>query len=135
MCQPNISVGAFAIADAVNIVLLMLRIGVSTVLLLHHPTARGEDLPTATVAAERGHQVTLFDAAAEVGGQFNVAKRIPGKEEFHETLRYFRKRIEETGVQVRLNTRVTAREKKEKYTIYIYICPSTYPFIYQCIPY
>ncbi|HAF93057.1 MAG TPA: NADPH-dependent 2,4-dienoyl-CoA reductase, partial [Pseudomonas sp.] len=46
-------------------------------------------------------------------GQFNVAKRIPGKEEFHETLRYFRKRIEETGVQVRLNTRVTARELLE----------------------
>ncbi len=70
-------------------------------------------LAAATVAAERGHQVTLFDAAAEVGGQFNVAKRIPGKEEFHETLRYFRKRIEETGVQVRLNTRVTARELLE----------------------
>jgi len=70
-------------------------------------------LAAATVAAERGHEVTLFDAAAEVGGQFNVAKRIPGKEEFHETLRYFRKRIEETGVQVRLNTRVTARELLE----------------------
>ena len=70
-------------------------------------------LAAATVAAERGHQVTLFDAAAEVGGQFNVAKRIPGKEEFHETLRYFRKRIEETGVQVRLNTRITARELLE----------------------
>jgi 2,4-dienoyl-CoA reductase (NADPH2) len=40
-------------------------------------------------AAERGHQVTLFDAASEIGGQFNVAKRIPGKEEFYETLRYF----------------------------------------------
>ena len=39
--------------------------------------------------AERGHRVTLFDAADEIGGQFNLAKRIPGKEEFHETLRYF----------------------------------------------
>ena len=47
-------------------------------------------LACATVAAQRGHQVTLFDASDEIGGQFNVAKRIPGKEEFHETLRYFR---------------------------------------------
>ncbi|WP_172675222.1 NAD(P)/FAD-dependent oxidoreductase, partial [Stenotrophomonas pictorum] len=59
----------------------------------------------ATVAAERGHQVTLFDAAGEIGGQFNVAKRIPGKEEFHETLRYFRHQLAETGVDMRLNTR------------------------------
>lgn len=62
----------------------------------------------ATIAAGRGHAVTLFDAAAEIGGQFNVAKRIPGKEEFHETLRYFARRIELTGVTLRLNTRVTA---------------------------
>ncbi len=48
-------------------------------------------LAFATVAAERGHKVTLFDAGSEVGGQFNVAKRIPGKEESYETLRYFRK--------------------------------------------
>jgi len=61
-------------------------------------------LACATVAAERGHQVTLFDAAAEIGGQFNVAKRIPGKEEFHETLRYFRHKLAETGVSVRLDT-------------------------------
>ena len=49
-------------------------------------------------AAERGHEVTLFEAAREIGGQFNVAKRIPGKEEFDETLRYFRARLERTGV-------------------------------------
>jgi len=49
-------------------------------------------LAAATVAAERGHQVTLFDAASEIGGQFNVAKRVPGKEEFYETLRYFQNR-------------------------------------------
>ena len=61
-------------------------------------------LACATVAAERGHQVTLFDAASEIGGQFNVAKRIPGKEEFHETLRYFRHKLAETGVNVRLDT-------------------------------
>jgi len=62
-------------------------------------------LACATVAAERGHKVTLFDAASEIGGQFNVAKRIPGKEEFHETLRYFRHRLVDTGVDVRLETR------------------------------
>ncbi|WP_339806601.1 NADPH-dependent 2,4-dienoyl-CoA reductase, partial [uncultured Marinobacter sp.] len=65
-------------------------------------------LAFATVAAERGHQVTLFDAAAEIGGQFNIAKRIPGKEEFHETLRYYRVMLEKLDVDVRLNTRVSA---------------------------
>ncbi|NZA27633.1 NADPH-dependent 2,4-dienoyl-CoA reductase [Luteimonas sp. SJ-92] len=59
----------------------------------------------ATVAAQRGHRVTLFESADEIGGQFNLAKRIPGKEEFHETLRYFRHRIAETGVELRLSTR------------------------------
>ena len=62
-------------------------------------------LAAATVAAERGHRVTLFDAASEIGGQFNLAKRIPGKEEFHETLRYFRRKLELNQVEVRLNTR------------------------------
>ena len=65
-------------------------------------------LACATVAAERGHRVVLFDAASEIGGQFNLAKLIPGKEEFHETLRYFRTRIEDTGVELRLDTRVDA---------------------------
>jgi 2,4-dienoyl-CoA reductase (NADPH2) len=69
-------------------------------------------LAFSTVAAERGHKVTLFDAGSEVGGQFNVAKRIPGKEEFYETLRYFRKMLDKTGVDVRLNTRVSAEELK-----------------------
>ncbi|XQE68630.1 FAD-dependent oxidoreductase [Pseudomonas sp. P3C3] len=64
-------------------------------------------LSAATVAAERGHSVTLFDAAGEIGGQFNVAKRVPGKEEFYETLRYFKKKLETTGVDLRLNTRVS----------------------------
>ncbi|MGO4223549.1 FAD-dependent oxidoreductase [Lysobacter sp. TAF61] len=59
----------------------------------------------ATVAAERGHRVTLFEAGDAIGGQFNLAKRIPGKEEFHETLRYYSRRIEQTGVELRLNTR------------------------------
>ncbi|RPM29654.1 NADPH-dependent 2,4-dienoyl-CoA reductase [Pseudomonas aeruginosa] len=64
-------------------------------------------LSAATVAAERGHEVTLFDAAGEIGGQFNVAKRVPGKEEFYETLRYFKRKVEITGVDLRLNTRVS----------------------------
>ncbi|WP_374496919.1 oxidoreductase [Vogesella indigofera] len=64
----------------------------------------------ATIAAGRGHAVTLFDSASEIGGQFNVAKQIPGKEEFHETLRYFARRIELTGVTLRLNQRVSAAE-------------------------
>ncbi|MFZ4482278.1 MAG: FAD-dependent oxidoreductase, partial [Rhodoferax sp.] len=67
-------------------------------------------LAFATTAAQRGFEVTLFDAASEIGGQFNVAKSIPGKEEFHETLRYFRRQIELTGVTLRLNHRVTAQE-------------------------
>ena len=57
----------------------------------------------ATTAAERGHQVTLFDAADRIGGQFNIAKRIPGKEDFNETLRYFGRRIETSGVTLKLN--------------------------------
>jgi 2,4-dienoyl-CoA reductase (NADPH2) len=67
-------------------------------------------LSAATTAASRGHKVTLFDAADEIGGQFNIAKQIPGKEEFYETLRYFNRQIELTGVNLRLNTRVTAEQ-------------------------
>ncbi|MFT3922862.1 MAG: NADPH-dependent 2,4-dienoyl-CoA reductase [Myxococcales bacterium] len=62
-------------------------------------------LSFATEAKKRGHQVTLFEQAATIGGQFNMAKLIPGKEEFEETLRYFRRQLELTGVDVRLNTR------------------------------
>ena len=69
-------------------------------------------LSFAAVAAERGHKVTLFDAGSEIGGQFNVAKRIPGKEEFHETLRYYRVMLDKHGVEVRLNTRVSVDELK-----------------------
>jgi 2,4-dienoyl-CoA reductase (NADPH2) len=65
-------------------------------------------LAFATTAAQRGHSVTLFDSAAEIGGQFNVAKQIPGKEEFYETLRYFGKQLQITGVDVKLDTRVSA---------------------------
>ncbi|MGW8389609.1 oxidoreductase [Pseudoduganella sp. HUAS MS19] len=65
-------------------------------------------LSFATTAAARGHDVTLFDAGSEIGGQFNVAKKVPGKEEFNETLRYFGRQIELTGVKLHLNTRVDA---------------------------
>ncbi len=67
-------------------------------------------LACATTLAERGHAVDLFDGAAEIGGQFNMAKRIPGKEEFHETIRYFRRRLETTGVRVSLSRRVSAAD-------------------------
>ncbi|MFB8121083.1 FAD-dependent oxidoreductase [Streptomyces sp. NPDC055962] len=65
-------------------------------------------LACAVTASERGHAVTLFDAADEIGGQLNVARRVPGKEEFDETLRYFRTRLAEEGVELRLGTRATA---------------------------
>ncbi|MEU6992160.1 NADPH-dependent 2,4-dienoyl-CoA reductase [Streptomyces sp. NPDC046465] len=70
-------------------------------------------LAFAVSAAERGHDVTLFDAAAEIGGQLNVARKVPGKEEFDETLRYFRTQLELRGVDVRLNTVATADELTE----------------------
>ena len=61
-------------------------------------------LAYATTAAERGHKVTLFDAADEIGGQFNLAKLVPGKEEFYETLRYYGRMIEKLGIELKLNT-------------------------------
>ena len=67
-------------------------------------------LTAATVAAERGHEVHLFDAAPAIGGQLNMAKVIPGKEEFHEMLRYLGTRVEDTGVQLHLNQRVEAAD-------------------------
>ncbi|MCU4313945.1 FAD-dependent oxidoreductase [Acinetobacter bereziniae] len=70
-------------------------------------------MSAATIAASRGHQVTLFEASTEVGGQFNLAKVVPGKEEFHETIRYFKVQIEKTGVDLRLNTKVN-REQLER---------------------
>jgi 2,4-dienoyl-CoA reductase (NADPH2) len=67
-------------------------------------------LSAATVAAERGHAVTLFDAWDRIGGQFNIAMRIPGKEEFTETIRYFGRQLELAGVEVRLGRRVSREE-------------------------
>ena len=62
-------------------------------------------LACATTLASRGHGVTLFEQAHEIGGQFRYAREVPGKEDFHDTLRYFARRIELTGVELRLNTR------------------------------
>jgi len=69
-------------------------------------------LAASTIAAQRGHDVTLFDADREIGGQFNMAKQIPGKEEFYETIRYFNKQIELHQVTLKLNTRVDAEDLK-----------------------
>ncbi|HLW79740.1 MAG TPA: FAD-dependent oxidoreductase, partial [Terriglobia bacterium] len=65
-------------------------------------------LAAAVTAAGRGHEVTLFEAAADIGGQFNMAKRIPGKEEFHETLRYFRRQIALNDVRMEFGREVDA---------------------------
>lgn len=67
-------------------------------------------LACAVSAAERGHDVTLYDAASDIGGQLNVARKVPGKQEFDETIRYFRTQLELHGVDVRLNTRVGAED-------------------------
>ena len=94
------------------------RAGYETQLRLDEPTptplklavvgAGPAGLAFATVAARRGHAVTLYEAAGRIGGQFNMAKKVPGKEEFYETLRYFASELLDAGVDVRLNTRVDA---------------------------
>lgn len=70
-------------------------------------------LSAATVAAQCGHDVTLFEQADKIGGQFNMAKRVPGKEEFENTLRYFGRLLETTGVKVKLNTKATVSKLKK----------------------
>ena len=72
----------------------------------HRVSDRGEVLHS----SHRGNEDPLFEASHEIGGQFNVAKQVPGKEEFHETIRYFGRKLELTGVTVKLNTRVTRAE-------------------------
>lgn len=70
-------------------------------------------LAFACYAAERGHEVHLYDKAAEIGGQFNYAKQIPGKEEFYETIRYFSHRLEDTGVHLHLGQSQSAQSLAE----------------------
>lgn len=69
-------------------------------------------LAFACTASERGHKVSLFEAGPEIGGQFNLAKRIPGKEEFYETVRYFNRMMEVDDIDVHLNTTATAETLK-----------------------
>ena len=71
-------------------------------------------LSAALVLAQRGHKVDLYDAAAELGGQLNMAKVIPGKEEFHEMLRYFERQVELSNISVHLNARVGAEDLRDK---------------------
>ncbi len=71
-------------------------------------------LAFATTAASRGHEVTLLDASSQIGGQFNIAKQVPGKEEFHETIRYFSKQLEINNVALNLNTRATAESLNQQ---------------------
>ena len=71
-------------------------------------------LAFATYAADRGHDVHLYEQGSEIGGQFNYAKQIPGKEEFYETLRYYARQIEVTGVKLHLNTKVDADLLKQQ---------------------
>ena len=70
-------------------------------------------LAAAVTAAQCGHQVTIFEAADEIGGQFNIAKQIPGKEEFFETIRYFKKQLELLNISVKLNSRVSVEQLNE----------------------
>ena len=69
-------------------------------------------MSAALTAAESGHTVTLYEGSAELGGQFNLAKRIPGKEDFDETIRYFKTRLTEEGVNIQMMTRPAAAELK-----------------------
>ncbi len=84
-------------------------------------------LAAATIAAQRGHKVDLFEASSEIGGQFNMAKKIPGKEEFYETIRYFNKQIELTGVNLHLNTKATEASLKEGEYDDVIICTGVVP--------
>ena len=70
-------------------------------------------LAAATIAAERGHDVVLYEASSEIGGQFNMAKVIPGKEEYAHTIRYYNTMIKKHGVDLRLNKKVSAKELME----------------------
>jgi len=84
-------------------------------------------LACASVLAERGHAVDLFEAADRIGGQLNLAASIPGKEEFHEMLRYFRVRLDRTGVRLRLGVRATAEELKDAGYEHVFVATGVTP--------
>jgi len=84
-------------------------------------------LSAATELAARGHEVHLYEASEEIGGQFNMAKRIPGKEEFYETLRYFGRMIEKHGVHLHLNTRVDADFLKQQHFTQVVVATGVLP--------
>ncbi|MDW6094264.1 NADPH-dependent 2,4-dienoyl-CoA reductase [Vibrio rhizosphaerae] len=84
-------------------------------------------LAAAVTAARRGHRVTLFDAAAEIGGQFNIAKQIPGKSEFHETLRYFRRQLALLPINLRLNTYVHVEQLNQSDVDEVIIATGVFP--------
>ncbi len=84
-------------------------------------------LAAATTLAGRGHSVTLYESAGEIGGQFNMAKRIPGKEEFYETLRYFQRQIELTGVDLRLSTPASVESLQAEGYDEVVICTGVNP--------
>ena len=88
-------------------------------------------LAASTIAAQRGHSVDLYEAGSEIGGQFNMAKKIPGKEEFYETLRYFNKQIELTGVNLHLNTKVSSNDLVNKGYDEVIICTGVTPRVPQ----
>ena len=84
-------------------------------------------LSTATIAAQRGHEVHLFEKAADIGGQFNMAKQIPGKEEFYETLRYYRRQLEITGVHTHFGTIATTESLLDGGFDEVIIATGVYP--------
>ena len=84
-------------------------------------------LTAATIAAERGHDVTLFEAANEIGGQFNIAKDIPGKEDFLETLRYYRTMLDKHQVSVKLNNRVDEQTLRDQQYDHIVVATGVKP--------
>ena len=84
-------------------------------------------LATAVTAAQRGHTVELWEQASEIGGQFNMAKRIPGKGEFYETLKYFNHHLKKSGVTVKLNHAATTQSLKESAADHIVLATGVHP--------
>jgi 2,4-dienoyl-CoA reductase (NADPH2) len=84
-------------------------------------------LAFAVTAAERGHSVTLYEAAHEIGGQFNYARKIPGKEEFDSTLRYYHRKIETTGVKLRLGHRASIADLHASMTDHVVLATGVTP--------